>query len=197
MRKATQVNLSIVEAEQTLQTIHDTLLALIYDEVSGIPGIRETLAKQGLKLNIQIEASIESATMVGGLSTSSQCVEDGLHELQDMGIRLDDLREAAQIEVRRNGEAENAVCDRIRTVAATLSSRGRNYTWGWLHVHFPEIGLGQNPVTVHDERFALLSVKAYWENIVETAVSAIRARGDKADDLKRFLATVNFAKENT
>jgi len=197
MRKATQVNLSIVEAEQTLQTIHDTLLALIYDEVSGIPGIRETLAKQGLKLNIQIEASIDSATMVGGLSTSSQCVEDGLHELQDMGIRLDDLREAAQIEVRRNGEAENAVCDRIRTVAATLSSRGRNYTWGWLHVHFPEIGLGPNAATVQDERFALLSIAAYWEQIVETAIAAFRTRSDKAEVLTRFLATLKFAKENT
>ena len=202
--KGTQVNLSIAEAEQALQTVHDTLLALIYDDVSGIPGIRETLAKQGLKLNIQIEASIEGTSLAGnrglevlGLSTSSPDVEDGLEKLRDMGICLDDLREAAQIEVRRNEEAENAVYNRIRTVAATLSPRGRNYSWGWLHLHFPEIGLGPNAATVQDERFALLSIAAYWEQIVETAIAAFRTRSDKAEVLTRFLATLKFAKENT
>jgi hypothetical protein len=197
------VSWSIPEAEQVLQTVHDTLLATIYDDVSGIPGIRETLAKQGLKLNIQIEASIDSATagereLSGlGLSTSSPSVEDGLQEWRDMGIRLDDLREAAQIEVRRNEEAEKAVYNRIRTVADSLSSRGRNYSWGWLNLHYPEIGLGQNPATVQDERFALLSVPAYWQGIVEAALSAIKSRRDKAEVLSRFLRTLNFAKENT
>jgi len=126
--KGTQVNLSIAEAEQALQTVHDTLLALIYDDVSGIPGIRETLAKQGLKLNIQIEASIEGTSLAGnrglevlGLSTSSPDVEDGLEKLRDMGICLDDLREAAQIEVRRNVEAEKAA----RSSVQTLETRDR------------------------------------------------------------------------
>jgi hypothetical protein len=202
--KGTQVNLSIAEAEQVLQTVHDTLLALIYDDVSGIPGIRETLAKEGLKLNIQIEASIDSTSLASnrglaalGLSTSTPGVEDGLENWRDMGIRLDDLREAAQIEVRRNVEAENAVYNRIRTVAATLSPRGRNYSWGWLHLHFPEIGLGPNATTVQDERFALLSIGTYWEKIVETAIAAFRTRSDKAEVLTRFLATLNFANENT
>jgi len=201
--KGKQVNLSIAEAEQALQTVHDTLLALIYDDVSGIPGIRATLAKQGLKLNIQIEASIDGTTLAHnsvaalGLSTSSSGVEDGLEKLRDMGIRLDDLREAAQIEVRRNEEAENAVYSRIRTVAATLSPRGRNYSWGWLHLHFPEIGLGSNAATAQDERFALLSIGDYWEKIVETAIAAFRRRSDKTEVLTKFLATLNFAKENT
>jgi hypothetical protein len=202
--KGTQVNLSIAEVEQVLQTVHDTLMALIYDDVSGIPEIRENLATHGLKLNIQIEASISSASVVGetglsdlGLSTSSSNVDDGLQEWRDMGIRMDDLREVAQIETRRNDEAERELCNQIRTVAASLSSRGRNYSWGWLHLHYPEIGLGQNPTTVQDERFALLSVPEYWQNIVETALMAIRTRNDKSEVLSRFLRTLNFARDNT
>jgi hypothetical protein len=114
-----------------------------------------------------------------------------------MGIRMDDLREAAQVDARRSEEAEEALVNRIRTVATSLSIRGRNYTWGWLHLHYPEIGLGQNPATVQDERFALLSVPAYWHRIVEAALISIRSRKDKREALSRFLMTVNFAKENT
>ncbi len=198
------MSFSFADTEQLLQAVQDTLTALIYDDVSGIPGIRKTLAAHGLYLNIQIEASIDNATpavereLSGvGLSTSSMNVEDGLQEWRDMGIRMDDLREAAQMEVRRSEEAENALFNRIRTVAASLSSRGRNYAWGWLHLHYPEIGLEQNPATVQDERFALLSVPEYWQSIVETALTAMRTQGDKAEVLSRFLRTLNFAKENT
>ena len=195
---------SFADTEQAVQAVHDTLIALSYDELSGIPEIRKILAAHGLNLNIQIEASIESATLAVekelagvGLSASSSNVEDGLQEWRNMGIRMDDLREAAQMEVRRSEEAENALFNRIRTVAASLSSRGRNYAWGWLHLHYPEIGLEQNPATVQDERFALLSVPEYWQSIVETALTAIRTQGDKAEVLSRFLRTLNFAKENT
>jgi hypothetical protein len=198
------VSLTIAETEQVLQTVHDTLMALVYDDVSGIPGIRRNLAAHGLKLNIQIEASIGSAVQAGekessdfGLSTSSPTVDGGLQGWRDMGIRLDDLREVAQIEARRNEEAERVLFNRIRTVADSLSSRGRNYTWGWLHLHYPEIGLGKNPVTIQDERFALLSIPAYWQSIIETALNAIRTRRDKSEVLGRLFATLNFAKSNT
>jgi hypothetical protein len=198
------MGLSITETEQILERVHDTLVSLIYDDVSGIPGIRETLGAHGLKLNIQIEASVDSATLADekelsklGLSTSSTDVEDGLHEWRDMGIRMDDLRAVAQIGARRNEEAARAVLNQIRAVAVSLSSRGRNYTWGWLNLHYPEIGLEQSPSTVRDARFALLSVPAYWREIVETALTAFSARNDKAEVLSRFLSALNFAKANT
>jgi hypothetical protein len=198
------MGLSVAETEQVLQRVHDTLMSLIYDDVSGIPGIRDTLGAHGLKLNIQIEASVDSTTMDGknevselGLSTLSSNLDDGLLEWQGMGIRIDDLREAAQIQARRNDEAEEAVLNRIRTVAGSLSSRGRNYTWGWLNLYYPEIGLGPNPTTIRDQRFALLSAPIYWREIVETALTAIRARVDRVEVLSRFLTTLNFAKANT
>ena len=195
---------SFADTEQAVQAVHDTLIALSYDESSGIPEIRKILAAHGLNLNIQIEASIESATLAVekelagvGLSASSSNVEDGLQEWRNMGIRMDDLREAAQMEVRRSEEAENEVFNRIRTVATSLSSRGRNYCWGWLNLHYPDIGLEQNPATVQDERFALLSVPAYWHRIVEAALISIGSRKDKREALSRFLMTLNFAKANT
>jgi hypothetical protein len=195
---------SFADTEQAVQAVHDTLIALSYDELSGIPEIRKILAAHGLNLNIQIEASIESATLAVekelagvGLSASSSNVEDGLQEWRNMGIRMDDLREAAQMEVRRSEEAENEVFNRIRTVATSLSSRGRNYCWGWLNLHYPDIGLEQNPATVQDERFALLSVPAYWHRIVEAALISIGSRKDKREALSRFLMTLNFAKANT
>jgi hypothetical protein len=195
---------SIAETEQVLQTVNDRLLALIYDDVTGIPAIRETLAKHGLKLNIQIEASVDVSTSGGerelmdlGLTTSNSPVDDNLHEWRDMGIRIDDLREVAEIESRRSEEAEKALFNRIRTVAASLSSRGRNYSWGWLNLHYPEIGLGKNPATVLDERFALLSKPGYWQKIVETALTAMRTRNDKYEVLSRLLSTLKFAKEHT
>lgn len=198
------MGLSIAETEQVLQTVHNTLMSLIYDEVSGIPVIRDTLAGHGLKLNIQIQVSVDSTTQAGerelselGLSTSSSNVEDGLQEWRDMGIRMDDLREVAQIEARRNVEAEEALVDRIRAVAGSLSSRGRNYSWGWLNLHYPEIGLEPNPATVQDERYASLSVPAYWNGIVETALDTISKRSDKTEVLSRFLATLNFARAHT
>jgi len=85
----------------------------------------------------------------------------------------------------------------IREISSSLSSRGRNYTWGWLHLHYPEIGLGKNPTTLRDPRFALLAGSAYWQEIVETALSAVCRRTDKKDVLSRLLNTVNFAKANT
>lgn len=195
---------SVTETEQVLHTVHETLIALIYDDMSGIPGIRNTLAAHGLKLNIQIEASVDCMTLAGerelldlALSTSSPNVEDGLHEWRDMGIRLDDLREVAQIEARRSEEAEKELFSRIRTIAASLPSRGRNYTWGWLNLHYPETGLESNPATVQDERFALLSVPAYWERIVEAALTRIAKRRDKTEVLSKFLKTLNFVKANT
>jgi hypothetical protein len=198
------MGLSIAETEQVLQKVHDTLMSLIYDDVSGIPGIRETLESHGLKLNIQIEASVDSTSIAEqrelselGLSTSSSDVEDGLREWRDMGIRMDDLREVARIGARRNEEAERAALDQVRAVAASLSSRGRNYCWGWLNLHYPEFGLEPNPSNVRDERFALLSVPAYWRAIVEMALTAIGARNDKAEVLGRFLTTLKFAKTNT
>ena len=198
------MSLSIAETEQLLQTVHDRLLALIYDDVSGIPGIRETLAKHGLKLNIQIEASVDSSTSSGEeqllnleLSGSSSNSHDGLQEWRDMGIRMDDLQEVADLDARRTEEAEKVLANRIRSLAASLSSRGRNYTWGWLNLHYPEIGLGENPATVLDGRFVLLSHSDYWHGIVETALSAIRIRKDKREVLNRLLATITFATEHT
>jgi len=198
------MSLSIAETEQVLQTVHDSLLALIYDDVSGIPGIRETLAKHGLKLNIQIEARVDGSTFSGeeelmnlGLPSSSSNAHEGLQEWRDMGIRMDDLREVADIEAGRTEQAERTLVDRVRTVAASLSSRGRNYSWGWLNLHYPEIGLGENPATVRDERFVLLSHTEYWNGIVEAALSAIKSRTDKFEVLSRLLTTLKFAKEHT
>ena len=198
------MSFSFADTEQAIQAVHDILIALSYDGVSGIPEIRKTLAAHGLNLNIHIEASIGNAPLDAGrelsdfgLSTSISNVEDGLHEWRDMGIRMDDLREAAQMEVTRSEEAETALFDRIRAVAASLSSRGRNYTWGWLNLHYPEIGLESNPPTVRDKRFALLSVPAYWDGIIEEVLSTVSKRRDKAEVLSKFLATLNFVKAKT
>jgi hypothetical protein len=198
------MGLSISETEQVLQKVHDTLMSLIYDDVSGIPGIRQTLARHGLKLNIQIEVSVDRTSQADEkelsefrLSTYGSNDEDGLHEWRNMGIRMDDLREVAQIEARRNVAAEKVLLDKIRAVAGSLSSRGRNYSWGWLNLHYPEIGLEPNPATVEDERFASLSVPVYWNAIIETVLRTIGQRPDKAEVLNRFLATLSFAKANT
>jgi hypothetical protein len=198
------MSLSVIETEQLLQTVHETLMSLIYNDMSGIPEIRHTLAAHGLKLNIQIEASVDCMTLAGerelsglGLSTSDPNVEDGLHEWREMGICLDDLREVAEIEARRNEEAEKELFSRIRTAAASLSPRARNYTWGWLNLHYPDIGLEPNPATVQDERFSLLSVPAYWHRIVEAALRTISERRDKVEGLSKFLTTLNFVKANT
>jgi hypothetical protein len=192
------MSLSILETERLLQSVHETLLALIYDEVSGIPEVRQTLEAHGLTLNIQIEATASSdAPRDSEEAAPSDDVEGGLSELRDMGIVMDDFREVAGMEARRVEEAEGNLFQEIRSVSANLSQRGRNYTWGWLHLHYPEIGLGPSPTTVQDQRFQSLATPYYWKNLVETALSAIVKRQDKKEILDKFLATVNFAIANT
>jgi hypothetical protein len=94
------MGLSVIEIEQVLHTVHETLIAFIYDGMSGIPAIRKTLAAHGLKLNIQFQAGVDCRAVTGErelsdltLSTVTPNVEEGLHEWRNMGICLDDLRE--------------------------------------------------------------------------------------------------------
>jgi len=197
------MHLSIAEREQILGAVHESLKSLIYDDLSGIPEIRQRLKAQGLKLNIELEIGIEDDSSAGqdllpeGVTSGSPYTDEGLDELRNMGISLEDLREVAHTEAQRNEEAVKMLAEQIREMSSSLSSRGRNYCWGWLNLHYPEIGLGQNPVTIQDERFAFLAVPAYWQRIVETALTAIRARRDRTEALSRFLRTLKFAKANT
>jgi hypothetical protein len=190
------MSLSVAEQERLLEAVYESLLAFIYDDLSGIPEIRQRLEAQGLKLTIGVETGIESDNPPSQPSPPTS-TEDDLDEWRNMGISLEDLREVAQTETRRSEEAIKVLIEQIRNVSSSLSSRGRNYSWGWLHVHYPEIGLGQNPATVHDERFALLAIPVYWQNIIETVLRAVSIRRDKKEVLSRFLTTLNFAKANT
>lgn len=197
------MSLSIAERERILETVHESLMAFIYNELSGIPEIRQALQAQGLKLNIGIETGLEDDSspdqeLLASLGVSAAPpAEDCLDDWRNMGISLDDLREVAQTETQRSEEAVKLLISQIRELSQSLSPRGRNYSWGWVHLYYPEIGLGPNPVTVKDERFSLLSVPLYWQNLVEKVIHAVTTRMDKKQVLSRFLTTLRFAKANT
>jgi hypothetical protein len=190
------MSISIVEQQRILETVNESLLAFIYDELSGIPEIRQQLEAQGLKLLIGFDASIVSDSPPPDVRAPAS-PEEGLDEWRNMGISLQDLREVAQTEVRRNEDALNTLIKQIEEVSSSLSTRGRNYSWGWLRLHHPEIGLERNPTTVADPRFAMLAISSYWRNIVATALRAFHNRPDQKEALSRFLTTLNFAKANT
>jgi len=77
--------LSVTETEQVLHTVHETLIAIIYDDMSGIPGIRKTLAEHGLKLNIQIEVGVDSTTQGGERELSDLALSTSLRTVSTSG----------------------------------------------------------------------------------------------------------------
>lgn len=189
------MNLSVTERERILETVHENLMGFIYDEISGVPEIRRRLQAHGLKLKITIEMEIGEDS--GAAEPMPAGADDELDEWRNMGISLDDLREVAQAETRRCEEEVKGLVEQIWEVAGSLSPRGRNYSWGWLHLYYPETGLGKNPVSQRDERFALLSGAGYWQNIIERVLRAVSNRRDGKEILRRFLFTLKFAKANT
>ena len=191
------MSLSVTEQERILETVHQSLIGFIYDQLSGIPEIREQLHAQGLKLKIGLEAGIESDAPAALDDPGQESAEAGLDDWRGMGISIDDLRDVAQTERLRYEEAAQALEREIRDWAPRLSPRGRNYSWGWLNLHYPEAGVGASPSTVEDERFRSLSSSGLWQSIVETALEHLKLRRDRKEALGLFLATLHFAHAHT
>lgn len=191
------MNLSVTEQERILETVHQSLIGFIYGQLSGIPEIREQLHSHGLKLKIGLEAGIETDTPPTLDDPGQEGAEAGLDDWRGMGISIDDLRDVAQTERLRYEEVAQSLQREIRELAPSLSPRGRNYSWGWLNLHYPETNVGSSPETVEDDRFRSLSSSGLWQTIVEKALQHLNLRRDRKEALGRFLATLHFAYANT